>query len=160
MDKLHVLEQLASSRLAFYHAMEGLSEEHINQLPVEGIWTVKDLLGHLTAWEEACLIPLRSFAAGGFFVPESIPDHDRWNAMQAQAWRQKSLAEILVAYQAVREELIMLLIALPEERWTVKLPAPWGETTTAAEMFNGLAWHESTEHLKSIQQWKETGKPR
>ena len=160
MDKKEILDHLAESRRTFLQALEGLSEPQIIQVPVEGVWTIKDLLAHLASWEKSCLIPLRTYAAGGAFVPEEIPDHQVWNQAQAQGWQSQSLAEILAEYQSIREEIVALVTALTEAQATVKLPAPWGGEATLAELCGGLIWHEKTEHLKSIFYWKETGKPR
>jgi hypothetical protein len=160
MNKSETLDQLAESRRTFIHTIEGLSETQITQSPVEGSWTIKDLLAHLAAWEKSCLIPLHSYAAGGVFVPEAIPDHLVWNEAQAQRWQGQTLAEIMAEYHDIRKEMVELITALPEDQWTVKLPAPWGGEATVDELCSGLVHHEKTEHLKSIHQWKETGKPR
>jgi hypothetical protein len=160
MEKTEALTRLAESRQTFLQAVESLSEVQITQIPVEGIWTIKDLLAHLATWEMTCVVPLRAFAAGGEFIPEAIPDHQVWNEAQARGWQTKSLAEILAEYQSIREEIVALITALPVARWEVKLPAPWGGEANVGELCSGLIWHESIEHLKSIQYWKETGKPR
>jgi hypothetical protein len=160
VNKKEVIAQLAESRQAFLLALEGLQEEQINQAAVEGSWTVKDLLAHLVSWENTCLVPLRAYAAGGVFAPEPISDHDAWNHAQEQRWQSQTLAEILAEYQAIREEFVSLVCALPEACWREKFPAPWGGEATMAELCSGLAWHEKTEHLKSIDHWQMTGKPR
>ncbi len=160
MELTKTLDRLDSSRQTFLQAIVGLSETQITGSQVEGIWTIKDLLAHLTSWERACMVPLRLYAAGGEYLPEAIPDINKWNESQARRWRGQTLPEILVEYRAVRAELVELIKALPEDRWAVKLPAPWGGEATVAELCNELVWHESVEHLKSILQWKETGKPR
>lgn len=154
------LAQLAESRQVFLHTLQGLSEAQITREPVEGIWTIKDLLAHLASWENCCLVPLRVYAAGGDFIPEAIPDHNAWNHAQSQRWQAQSLAAILADYHAIRDEFVTLAAALPEDRWEVKLPAPWGGEATLEELCAGLVWHEKIEHLKSINYWKETGKPR
>jgi len=160
MNKKATLDQLAESRQTFLHALEGLSEAQITQDPVEGIWTIKDLLAHLASWEKSCLIPLRAYAAGGAFTPEEIPDHQVWNQAQAQRWQAQSLPQIMAEYQSIRDEIVALVTTLPETQWTVKLQAPWGGEATIPELCSGLVWHEKIEHLKSIHQWKKTGKPR
>jgi len=160
MHKEETLEQLAESRSTFLQALEGLSEAQITQVPVEGIWTIKDLLAHLASWENSCLIPLRAYAAGEAFVPEAIPDHNAWNQAQSERWQAQSLAEIMANYQSIRDEFVALITTLPEPRSEIKLPAPWGGEATIHELCSGLVWHEKTEHLKSIQHWQETGKPR
>ena len=160
MNKKEIIDQLAESRQAFLHALEGLQDDQINQAPVEGTWTIKDLLAHLASWENTCLVPLRIYSSGGEFVPDPIPNHDVWNQAQAQRWQSQTLAETLADYQSIREEFVALISALPDACWNVKLPAPWGGEATIAELCSGLAWHEKTEHLKSIQHWKKTGMPR
>ena len=115
MNKSETLDQLTESRRTFIHAIEGLSEAEITQSPVEGSWTIKDLLAHLAAWEKSCLIPLHSYAAGGVFVPEAIPDHLVWNEAQAQRWQGQTLAEIMAEYHDIRKEMVELITALPED---------------------------------------------
>jgi C_GCAxxG_C_C family probable redox protein len=154
MDKDFALTRLAESRQVFLAAIDGLSEAQINQIPVEGTWTIKDLLAHIASWEEATLEPLRRFAAGGAFQPEAIPDHLAWNARQEQIWRARSLKEVTDDFARVRQELLAVTAQLTDEQWQQKLPAPWGGEGTLAEMLAGLAWHESDEHLKGINQWK------
>jgi DinB superfamily len=160
VDKTKTLGRLEKSRQAFLQAIAGLSETQIIGSQVEGIWTIKDLLAHLTSWERACAVPLRFYASGGNFLPEAIQDIDKWNESQARRWRGQTVSEIQAEYQAVRAELVELISILPADRWDVKLHAPWGGEATVAELCSGLVWHESIEHLKSILQWKETGKPR
>jgi hypothetical protein len=63
-------------------------------------------------------------------------------------------------YITTRQEILDTLAKLTDAQWVVKVHAPWEEECTVAELLNGLAWHESDEHLKSIRNWKETEKPR
>ncbi len=83
MTKEETLARLAESRRALHQASEGLSEEQITQVQVEGVWTIKDVLGHITSWEETCLEPLRRYADGGPFEVKVIEDYLAWNDEQA-----------------------------------------------------------------------------
>jgi len=83
MTKEKTLARLAESRRALHQAIEGLSEEEMTQIQVEGIWTIKDVLGHITSWEETCLEPLRHYADGGPFDVQVIEDYLAWNDVQA-----------------------------------------------------------------------------
>lgn len=53
MDKEVALTRLAESRQALRQATQGLSEDEMTQAQVEGVWTVKDVVGHVTSWEQA-----------------------------------------------------------------------------------------------------------
>ena len=176
MTPQEVIVQLAASRQAFLAAIQGLSEETLTQTPVEGTWTIKDLIGHLTAWELALLTPLK--ARRRSLNPDNIrdadivdvniadigdvpiPDHDAWNAVQAQKRAHWSLAQVLDEYHAVRQELLKTLQNLEQAEWEINRMAPWGEQAPLAKLLSGLTWHESDEHLKSIIYWKQTGRPR
>jgi hypothetical protein len=55
----------------------------MTQVQVEGVWTIKDVLGHIASWEEICLEPLRRYADGGPFEVQVIEDDLAWNDVQA-----------------------------------------------------------------------------
>jgi uncharacterized damage-inducible protein DinB len=173
MTHPEVIAQLTASRQAFLAAIQGLSEETLTRVPVEGTWTIKDLIGHLTAWELALLTPLK--ASSRSLDPDNIrddkitdvdiedvliADHDAWNAAQAQKRARWSLARVLDEYHAVRQELLQTLQDLEQTQWEINRTAPWGEQAPLENLLSGLVWHESDEHLKSINFWKQTGKPR
>jgi hypothetical protein len=147
------LYRLRLSRQALLQAITGLDEAALTGPKVEGIWTMKDLLGHITAWELACLEPLERFSRSDSFRCEDIPDHDAWNALQA-AIRQKTEIPVVVAeMKAVRRRLEAAAAACSPAQWAQTLHLPWGEQANLAGMLNGLAWHEE-EHLKSIAAWR------
>jgi uncharacterized damage-inducible protein DinB len=75
MTKEEALARLAESRQALHQAIEGLSDEEMTQIQVEGVWTIKDVLGHIASWEETCLEPLRRYADGGPFEVKVIEDY-------------------------------------------------------------------------------------
>ena len=57
MRKGELLDRLAEERANLLRAIEGLEEGEMNLPGAEGEWSVKDLLGHIAAWErEARLV--------------------------------------------------------------------------------------------------------
>jgi uncharacterized damage-inducible protein DinB len=126
----------------------------MEQAQVEGAWTIKDLLGHITAWEAIFLDPLESYAAGGEFRAFIVPDHDAWNAEQIARRRNWSLTDVLDEMAAVRDRLVAAALRLTPEQGARHHVQPWGPEETSVEALDGLAWHEE-EHLKSIQRWRQ-----
>jgi len=153
MKKEQAIQKITKSRKAFLDALAGLPEEGYAQEAVAGVWNVKDLVAHIESWERACLLPLREYAVEDQFIPEKITDHDAWNLRNTQIWRAKSLQTVLAEFNDTRVELISLVEALPDEKWTRQLDLPWGECATLAEMLSGLAWHED-EHRRPIEAWR------
>jgi uncharacterized damage-inducible protein DinB len=149
VEKEEELSRFKDSRQALMNAIDGLSAAELVTQPVEGIWTVKDLLGHITAWEQALLEPLSEFVFGNPFKAEEIPDHDAWNAVQAARCADRSYPEILNELANTRQKLIKAVEKLSEGQYHQVYQAPWGDQNTFIEMISGLAWHEE-EHTKSI----------
>ncbi len=52
MKKAQVLEKLDQTWAEFQGSFAGLSESQMAQPGVTGEWSVKDILAHVTAWEE------------------------------------------------------------------------------------------------------------
>lgn len=149
MDKSEVSTRLTESRQALLTAIAGLSEEELTGPKVDGIWTVKDLLGHIAAWEGTLLKPLADYAVGEPFIAQVILDHDAWNAEQAARRSSSSVLELQLELNSIRQDLLEAFEKLSDAQLTKTFLAPWGEKNTILEMLSGLAWHEE-EHTKSI----------
>jgi len=150
MEKTKALIRFTNSRQALLKAIAGLSESDLTVPQVEGIWTIKDVLGHISAWEQTLLEPLAAFAIGRPFIAEIIPDHDAWNLGQSARRSSCSYSEICKEMETTRQELLAVLSSLSKDQWEQSFLAPWGDQNTIIEMISGLAWHEQ-EHTKSIQ---------
>ena len=137
------------------NALTGLSEEQLYSLAVTGTWTIKDILGHITAWDTTILHPLGLFPAGSEFNTELIEDYLAWNDDQAAQRTYQSYSQTFIEFEEVRKALIAAYESLPANILLELFTAPWGDKHTISKMISGLAWHE-TEHAKEISQWRES----
>jgi uncharacterized damage-inducible protein DinB len=153
MTKEETLARLAESRQTLHQAIEGLSEEEMTQVQVEGVWTVKDVLGHIASWEETCLEPLRRYADGGPFEVEVIEDYLKWNDEQAARKRDIPLDAILDELATVRQGLVEAANRLSAGQWKQRVPFSWGGRGTIAEVLDVFYQHELG-HVRSIQRWR------
>ncbi len=152
MEKAEIFSRLNSCRQAMLETLAKIPPgEQANAL-VEGSWTIKEILCHLTAWELTVLEPLVALVQVDEFNPEIIDDHDDWNAEQTRKRAALSVQQVVDEMQATRELLISEASLLTEEQWERILPAPWGGQGCIANLLNGLAWHEN-EHLQTIHNW-------
>jgi hypothetical protein len=110
----------------------------------------KDVIGHITSWEETLLTPLKAYAEGAPFVAEQIKDYLAYNDEQAALKREIPLEEILDQAASVREGMVTAAEKLSEERWTARIPYPWGGKGSPKRALEGLAEHEM-EHVRAIQ---------
>jgi uncharacterized damage-inducible protein DinB len=153
MTKEEVLARLAESRQTLHQAIEGLSKEEMTQPQVEGVWTVKDVLGHIASWEETCLEPLRRYADGGPFAVEVIEDYLKWNDEQATHKRDIPLDTILDELAIVRQGLVEAANRLSAGQWKQRVPFSWGGRGTIAEVLDVFYQHELG-HVRHIQRWR------
>jgi uncharacterized damage-inducible protein DinB len=154
MTKEETLARLAESRLALHQAIEGLSEKEMTQIQVEGVWTIKDVLGHIASWEETCLEPLRCYTDDGPFEVEAIEDYLTWNDEQAARKRDVPLDAILDELATIRQGMVEAASRLSAEQWERRVPFSWRGEGTIAEVLDVFYRHE-LEHVRSIQQWRQ-----
>ena len=153
MSREETLAMLAESRQALRQAIQGLGEEEMTQVQVEGVWTIKDVLGHITSWEEVCAEPLRHYADGGPFDVHVIKNYLAWNDEQAARKRDVPLDRILDELAAVRQQLVDSARRLSAGQWEQRVPYAWGGEGTVADALDGLCEHE-LEHVRTIQRWR------
>jgi len=153
VTKEDILTKLAASRQTLRRATQDLSEEEMTQVQVEGIWTIKDVLGHIASWEEICLEPLRPYADGKPFQVEDIKDYLDVNQGLVDRKQDTPLDAILDEWDAIRQELTATASKLSAEQWEQKVIFPWGDEGTVTELFDELYQHE-LEHARAIQQWR------
>jgi len=153
MTKEEAFARLAESRRALHQAIERLSEKEMTQPQVEGVWTIKDVLGHIASWEETCLEPLRRYADGGPFKVQVIEDYLTWNDEQAARKRDVLLDAILDELATVRQELVAAASRLSAGQWKQRVPFSWGGQGTIAEVLDVFYQHELA-HVRHIQRWR------
>ena len=153
MTKEDMLAKLAESRRDLHRATQGLSEEEMTEVQVEGVWTIKDVLGHIASWEEICLEPLRRYADGDPFKVEVIKDYLILNEELAARKQDMPLDVILDELDAIRQKLVATASKLSAEQWEQRVLFPWGDEGAVAEMLDELYQHE-LEHVHAIQQWR------
>jgi hypothetical protein len=118
--------------------------------PIEGAWTLKQVLGHLGDYERLGVVALKAMAAG--CEPEydtAIPDFDGYNAGRGATWAATSWAETWATYLATRQALLRVAETLPNEALARPFPAPWPAMTTACGYLLDMAEHER-EHADDL----------
>ena len=152
MDKEEIFARLNTCRQALLDTLDKIPDDELDSELVEGDWTIRKILCHLTAWELTVLNPLVGFVQVNEFKPDLIDDHDAWNARQTDLRATMNVHEVLDELQVTRELLISEANQLNAEQWDQVLPAPWGGQGCIANLLNGLVWHEN-DHLQTIHTW-------
>jgi len=112
-------------------------------------WKLKQLLDHITGWDELVAAALQMHARGE--QPPLAVKHgiDRYNAASVRTREQLTLEQSRQAYDAARAALIQALSQMPDEKLTHSFRAPWGGKCTVSNMVKIFVSHE-LEHARQI----------
>src|SRR5205807_10077313 len=96
MDKQQLLKQLEKAWTTIEESYAGLSDAQLTEPGVMGEWSVKDILAHVTTWEEEALKYLPLILTGGR-PPRYIQygGIDGFNVQMAEQKRDLALSEVL-----------------------------------------------------------------
>ena len=120
MNRQQLLQRLDTAWEQFKESYAGLSNSQLAEPGVMGNWSVKDILAHVTTWEEEALKALPIIAAGGR-TPQYSKLYGGIDAFNAQMTDQKqglALAEILRQLDETHRRLIDYIQGIPAEQFT------------------------------------------
>ena len=120
MKRQQLLQKLDNAWTEFTASYAGLSEAQMTEPGVVGGWSVKDILAHVTWWEEEALKHLPLILAGGRPPRYSTMygGIDAFNALMAERKQPLSLADVLSQQAATHRQLVDYLQSVPEEQFT------------------------------------------
>lgn len=117
MNKTQLITRLEKTWREFNESFAGLSDGEMLQPGVTEGWSVKDIISHVSWWEEETLNHLPEIAQG--IRPQRYSvlfgGIDAFNAMKTEEWRRLTLAEVLTKAADIHRELVDYLQGVPEE---------------------------------------------
>jgi len=157
MNKRELLDELESSRERFLELIDDLVDEAFEEPGVNGAWSLKDVLIHLTRWEAELVKLLWQVSQGqaptsAHFSQISI---DKLNEKWYGEMRARSLEMVLQDFHNVRNQTMRRIEDFSDQdllepkryRWLGGKPL-WA--WIAADSFE----HED-EHARQVKTWKE-----
>ncbi len=112
-------------------------------------WKVKQVMDHITAWDELVDRTLQAYLHG--LTPGTMKGSiDQYNAKSTASRKELSFEQSRHDYHEARQKLLQRLRALPLEVLDGKHPAPWGGTCTIEGIVKIFVSHER-EHARHIE---------
>ncbi len=149
MDKHQLLRKLDIAWMALIDSFAGLTEARMTQPGVTADWSVKDILGHVTAWEEEALKHLPHILEGK--RPPKYADLyggiDAFNALKTTENRERSLAEVLTRFEQVHARLVAYIEIAPDEQIATE--------TRFRRRIRLDTYSHYPIHTQAIRQWRE-----
>jgi hypothetical protein len=148
MDRQQLLKRLDQAWAELRESYAGLSDAQIMEPGVQGRWSVRDILAHVTTWEEEALTHLPLIIEGGR-PPRYSTRYggiDAFNALMTEQKRGLSLSEVLRQLDEVHDRLIDYVHGAPEELLT-------GETRFRRRLRLDAYGHYP-KHARAIRTWR------
>ena len=149
MDRSHLLKRLEEAWNALQASYAGLSDSEMLELGVTGDWSIKDIIAHVTAWEEESLAHLPLVLAGGKPPRYSVTygGIDAFNAQMTEQKRSLSLPEVLRQRDDVHRRLIAFIEGVSEDQFI--------RETRFRRRLRLDTYHHYPIHAEAIRKWRE-----
>jgi hypothetical protein len=117
MKTEQLLERLDDAWKDFEESYAGLTDAELLLPGVTGRWSVRDIIAHITWWEEEALKHLPHILEGGRPARYSVKygGIDAFNALMTERRRDLSLAEVLRMHDEVHRTLVAYVRSAPAE---------------------------------------------
>ena len=149
MNRQQLLNKIDVAWTALQASFHGLSAAQLTEPGVTGDWSVKDILAHVTTWEEEALHHLPHIREGQ--RPPRYADLyggiDAFNALKTEENRQRSLAEVLTRLEDVHARLVTYVAAAPEDLIATE--------TRFRRRIRLDSYSHYPIHAQAIHQWRE-----
>lgn len=142
---------LMACRKEFVSLLPLLPESDWGSQPVCGVWTMKDLVGHLAAWAEVGGLGLDQAAAGEKPVFEPISDFEAWNMVEAAKRSEWPWDTVWEAYETSFQALLDGLDSLSDDALAIEFETPWGGLVNLYRWLTIWPLHER-EHAIDVRQ--------
>jgi uncharacterized damage-inducible protein DinB len=117
--------------------------------PVCGVWTLKDVFGHVADWEQLCVDVLRRLAAGAIPHLDHDGDEEAWNRAHVDLRRDQPWDRIWADMDATRQALLTVLGGMSQADLVRPYPSRWNPEDTAYQTVRVCLAHDR-EHARGL----------
>lgn len=145
-------QQIDEAHQRFFDALSGFDDTILETQPICGVWSARDVAGHLTDWNHEIVDAAERRVAGQEPKPR-IPDIDQFNETQSalrgiESWEQ--VAEDLRSSWSRADEV---LDGLGDDDLALIGPLPTGKVESIGGFFATIARH-TMEHAEDAVSWR------
>lgn len=132
-----------------------IDEESICKAFVHGAWTVKDILGHLSAWEAEVVRGLASLRSGGRakYWGAAISEYEKLNKKWYRENRDRELDRITTDFSGCRKQILRQLKHFGESELYGEKKWPGVPHRTLAKAIDEIVLNHESGHRSNIELW-------
>ncbi|WP_284139589.1 DinB family protein [Virgibacillus sp. LDC-1] len=145
-QKKQIIEHYKQTMM-WVRGLESLTEKEWRTQTSRGKWTIAEVIGHLTPWDEFIITKRIPYLFKTEMLPAG-PNVEIMNQAAAKASRESRKEETIQTFLHVRERLLEEIMNLSNDQWKQTIRIGKNELTLF-EYFNGLTEHDN-HHFNQI----------
>jgi hypothetical protein len=142
-----LITKLEQSRARLNAALDKISPQE----DIYPAWKLKQLLDHITGWDELTAHALRQYLNGQPTAQVVEDGIDRFNAVSISSRKSLTLEESRQAYEQARKVVLQILGEFPSGMLSQKFRAPWGGNCTVNSVVKIFSSHE-LDHARHLEE--------
>ena len=148
VDRQHLLGRLDKAWIAFKDSYAGLSESDVLEPGVTKAWSVRDIIAHVTTWEEEALKHLPAVLEGRRPPRYSVVygGIDAFNALMTTKKAGLSLAEVYRQQEDIHRQIIDVVASIPD--------AELAHETRYRRRLRLDTYNHYPKHTEAIRRWR------
>ena len=149
MDRTQLLQRLDKAWIAFRGSYAGLSKSDLLEPGVTKTWSVRDIIAHVTTWEEEALKHLPAILQGRRPPRYSVTygGIDAFNALMTTTKARLSLAEVFRQQEEIHRQVIDAVGRAPDDQLV--------RETRFRRRLRLDTYHHYPKHTEAIRRWRE-----
>ena len=145
--KKDLIRQLDEARTRLLAALANLD----TQTEIYPPWKLKELLAHLSGWDEATIASLQTHIGGGEPLTPAARGIDFYNAESVATREALTYEQVAQELEVTRERLKTILLAMPPDKFEQPLVFAWGPRGPVTKLVAIFVHHEGA-HAKEIEE--------
>ncbi len=154
-DRIQLASALESARTAIEGLLDEAGEARLTEPGVVGEWSVKDILAHVTAWEERIMAWAEALHQGTRPIPAPWPSglsEEQVNTTIYQNNQARPLAEVLERWRQTHQKITETVQSMNDEE-LFQRKIDWLNGASFAEAIPGNSFEHIDSHANDMRAW-------
>ncbi len=156
MDKTRILDEMCGKYAALAEILTPLDETLMTTAGVNGNWSIKDIMAHITSWHQRLLAWLRAASRNeepAISGPDSDEEMDRLNEQFYEGNKSRSLDDVLADFRTTYLQILDMVQTLDNEDLTNPHRFAWTKGNPLWYLVAGDTYEHYLEHSQPIKDW-------
>jgi len=152
MNKSELLSKIETAHSEWQSLLSEVGEARMTEPGVTGDWSVKDIIGHIAAWEQRVLDRVRSDSTGETLEMTGW-DMDKMNETYFERSRAASLKDVLSDAADTHSRFMQFVGSLSEQQLFEGGIYGWTQGQPLYNWITGNTYEHYDEHSAPIREW-------